>query len=307
MKRLMIPISILTVFAGVACTAEKTITINKTAEGYQFLERGKPVLFYRVKPKQTAKGTHTRSNYCHPIAGLDGNPITEDFPADHLHHRGVFWAWHQVYVGKARIKDMWDCKDFIWDIQDVKIIADNADSAALQATVFWKSPQWEKGEKAFAKESVTIRLYATTDHTRIIDFEIDIIALAKDLRIGGSDNAKGYGGFSTRLVLPRDIKMTDSRGEVKPTRLAVAAGDWVNLGGTLTKGTSGFAIFVHPKNPGGTRKWILRKARSSQNVAYPGRKPVGISMEKPLSLKYRLVIHNKADLKKLFEKFANQD
>ena len=30
----------------------------------------------------------------------DGQVLTEDFPADHLHHRGIFWAWHQVYVGE---------------------------------------------------------------------------------------------------------------------------------------------------------------------------------------------------------------
>jgi AcrR family transcriptional regulator len=34
-----------------------------------------------------------RSCYIHPLYGLDGEVMTEDFPVDHRHHRGVFWAW----------------------------------------------------------------------------------------------------------------------------------------------------------------------------------------------------------------------
>jgi len=48
-------------------SSENTIKIIKTNEGYQFFDAGKPVLFYRVKPKSTEKGTYSRANYCHPV------------------------------------------------------------------------------------------------------------------------------------------------------------------------------------------------------------------------------------------------
>lgn len=107
-------------FAGIV-EAGGTVTVDKINEGYQFSEDGKPVMFYRVKAKLSEKGTHSRANYCHPVHGLDGKVITEDFPNDHLHHRGIFLAWHQVYTGRKRIRDMWDCKEFIWDIEKVKM------------------------------------------------------------------------------------------------------------------------------------------------------------------------------------------
>jgi hypothetical protein len=67
--------------------SEGRMRIVKTDEGYQFFEAQAPVLFYRTAPKATEKGSYSRANYCHPVYGLDGRVVTEDFPKDHLHHR----------------------------------------------------------------------------------------------------------------------------------------------------------------------------------------------------------------------------
>jgi hypothetical protein len=38
-----------------------------------------------------------RSDYIHPLYGLNGEMLTNDWPdADHPHHRGIFWAWLEV-------------------------------------------------------------------------------------------------------------------------------------------------------------------------------------------------------------------
>ena len=52
-----------------------------------------------MKDPKAKDGKLARANYVHPLLDLDGEPLTEDFPADHPHHRGVFWAWHQVRIG----------------------------------------------------------------------------------------------------------------------------------------------------------------------------------------------------------------
>lgn len=77
------------------------------------------------------------------------------------------------------------------------------------------------------------------------------------LRIGGSSDVKGYGGFSTRIVLPADIQTSDSNGPVIPPNTAVTAGDWMNFSGTFGDTVSNFAILVHPSHPGHPRPWIL--------------------------------------------------
>jgi len=40
-----------------------------------------------------------------------------------------------------------------------------------------------------------------------------------------------------------------------------------------------------------TNQWILRQTRSMQNPVFPGREPVAVPRDRPLILKYRLVIH----------------
>jgi hypothetical protein len=284
--------------------SEGRMRIVKTDEGYQFFEAEAPVLFYRTTPKATEEGSYSRANYCHPVYGLDGQILTEDFPKDHPHHRGIFWAWHQVYVGNTPMGDMWACEDFTWDIHTVQILPPQQSAAALKAGVYWKSPRWKNGLEPFAKETVTIRAHQVADNTRLIDFDIGILALEEGLRIGGSNDAKGYGGFSARIILPADIRMTDPNGPVIPQNEAVAAGDWMDFSGTVGNAVSNFAILVHPSNPGHPRRWILRASGSAQNVAYPGREPIPISTTRPLVLRYRLVLHKNADLNLLAGEYS---
>jgi hypothetical protein len=117
------------------------MNIIETDEGYSFLEDGREILFYQRKAK-SLDGRFSRSDYVHPLYSLDGGVITEDFPPDHLHHRGVFWAWHQIWIGDKRIGDGWIAKDISWDVADAKIVSRDSKSAVLKAKVLWKSPLW---------------------------------------------------------------------------------------------------------------------------------------------------------------------
>jgi Family of unknown function (DUF6807) len=291
---------------GLCSASGSEMRVVETDEGYRFCEGEKPVLFYRTAAKATKDGKYARSNYCHPVYGLDGAVLTEDFPADHLHHRGIFWAWHQVYVGQMAMGDMWACEDFTWDIHTVQILPPQPNSAALRAGVTWKSSQWKDGREPFAAETVTIRVHHTSRDMRLIDFDIEILALAEGLRLGGSNDIKGYGGFSTRIVLPADIRMSDPNGPVTPQNTALAAGDWMNFSGTFGATASNFAVMVHPSHPGHPRKWILRASGSAQNVAYPGREPIAVSTKTPLVLRYRLVLHKKVGLNQLFNAYREK-
>jgi hypothetical protein len=203
--------------------------------------------------------------------------------------------------------DMWACENFTWDIRTIQVLPPQQDTAALKAGVYWKSPRWKNGLEPFAKEAVTIRVHQVVDETRLIDFDIEILALEEGLRIGGSNDVKGYGGFSTRIVLPADIQISDPKGPVTPQNTAVAAGDWMDFSGTFGGTASKFAILVHPSNPGHPRQWILRASGSAQNAAYPGREPIPISTTKPLVLQYRLVLHKNADLNRLFSQYGQME
>ena len=84
-------------------------TIELHAEGRSMVrENGQPVLIYNWGD-QCPEGipeNRTRSCYIHPLYGLDGEVLTDDFPGDHLHHRGISMMWPGMKVG-TRSVDHW--------------------------------------------------------------------------------------------------------------------------------------------------------------------------------------------------------
>jgi hypothetical protein len=279
--------------AGTA--AQNPIKISQTDQGFGIAEGQQKVLFYQRQHK-SMDGKYTRANYIHPLYGLDGEILTEDFPADHPHHRGVFWAWHQVWLGDKKLGDGWAAIDFFWDVYDAEILTIDSQSRALRLGVYWKSPLLTDAngkQQAFVKETTTIRVHRLEGDIRKIDLKIELLALKDNMRLGGSEDAKGYGGFTTRIPLPDALAFTGTNGPVEPTNLSVEAGPWLDFSGNLggQGKTSGLAILCHSSSPGYPQRWILRRKGSAQNPVYPGRHPVPLSLEKPLVLRYRLIIH----------------
>ena len=270
------------------------VTMQKKDDGILITDSGKKVLFYQIKPKNK-DGAFSRNNYIHPLYGLDGSVLTEDFPDDHLHHRGIFWAWHQVWINGKRIGDPWEIKGFEQEVDEVEFMAQKDGAGILKTQVLWKSGQWKKeGEKIpYLKENTTITIHPENGNYRKIDFEIRLLALEENLKIGGSEDEKGYSGFSVRMKLPGDVKFTGPAGEITPKITAVESKGYVDVSGSIGKNESngGIVIVDHPDNPGYPQPWILRAKNSMQNPAFPGREPVSVSTRTPLVLKYSLIIH----------------
>lgn len=264
--------------------------------GFLFMEGKDSICFYQKSPIDKA-GKYSRSHYIHPLYGMDNSRLTEDFPADHLHHRGVFWAWHQVLIDQQPISDGWELKNFHQELIDVEFMQQDG-TGYLNTTVDWSSPLWKEGKEAYLQENTTIRMYPKKGNHRQIDFEIRLSALVDGLSVGGSDDEKGYSGFSVRLKLPADVSFFGVNGPVESVNTAVDAGNSMKLiGSFLNKGKKGGVVIKSdPQNPAPSTHWIIRKSTSMQNAAYPGRQPVSIPRDQPLVLKYSLLVFQ-GDLK----------
>ena len=276
----------------------QSINLKFQHDGVLFSEGSEQILFYRSKGIES-QGNYQRPDYVHPLYSLDGEIITEDYPEDHLHHHGIFWAWHQLYIGDKRIGDGWENKDFDWKVLSVKEEEIAGPAKRLVATVHWTSPLWvdKSGSKIpFVTETTRITVHPSKKEYRLIDFEIAMQALEPEVTIGGSEDPKGYGGFSPRIRLPEDIRFSDLNGEITPETNPVTGMGWLDISGSLGRNgkLAGISILSHSDNPGYPNPWILRSRRSMQNAVYPfpGATPVALSENEPTILQYRLVIHN---------------
>lgn len=296
------------IFPVLSFTAE-TITFQGTADGVKVMEGDRQVMFYQTAPK-SHNGEYTRSDYIHPLYGLDGAVLTEDFPEDHLHQRGIYWAWHQIDVNGKRVADQWALEDFQWDLDGVSTDIEPDEYSTLKLTFLWESTNHTDNSgntKPFVREDVRVRIYPTKEQYgskfQTVDFEIGLLALEPRVRIGGSEDVKGYGGFSARIKLPPDMMFLSDSGLVEPKNTAVEAGAWLDFTGSLGRnGTkAGITILTHPSLPEFPPPWILRAQNSMQNPVFPGREPYTLSTDEPLVLRYRLLIHD-GNLKPVFIK-----
>lgn len=284
----LIPV-ILFIFFSFAGKTQVNMVIKQG--GFLFMEGKDSIFFYQRSPKDK-NGEHARCNYIHPLYGTDGSRLTEDFPADHLHHRGIFWAWHQILIDNKPVSDGWELKDFQQKVTNFEFRLQKG-NGLMNTTVEWKSPLWKNGSEAYLKEETKITIYPKSGNYRRIDFEIQLKALTDRLYIGGSDDEKGYSGFSARLKLPADVVFIGAKGLVEPINTAVEAGNSMNINGAFLNGgkRGGVVIWSNPSNPSPSTSWILRKTASMQNAAFPGRKPVAIPFDQPLVLKYTLLVY----------------
>ena len=271
-------------------SAEPTLRWETNDEGVLVREGKSNVLFFQARTK-SLEGIRPRSNYIHPLYGLDGTVLTEDFPDDHLHHRGIFWAWHQMRIGDIAIGDGWAINEFSWDVVKVSPRRNQDGSIAIDSIVEWKSKRWHESRRPVAIENHTILVHPTQRDIRMIDIQVSIQAVEQETVIGGSEDEKGYGGFSLRVQLPKDIQFVSQNGIETPQKTSVAASPWMSMIGSFSADLqSAITVFCHPDSAGYPQRWILRSQRSMQNPVWPGREPRHLSVDKPLRLRYRVLV-----------------
>ena len=285
-------------------------TTIQSDEGIEILEKGKKVLFYQQRPK-SLDGKYERAGYVHPLYSLNEKIITEDFPEDHPYHRGIFWAWTQIVLNDKKIADGWISENISWKPTKLKV-KNRKKYVILQSEMIWNAkPGYNNNPTGIVKENTKITVHKSTGQYRAIDFDIHLSALVDSLKIGGSDDVKGYGGFCLRLKLPKDISFVSDNTAITPKETAITAGPWMDFTGSFegpSMSKTGVAVFCNQPLRD-QQLWILRKETSMQNIPYPGRTPITLP-GKGLRLKYRIIIHNgdmsNDDLEKLYQQYIHK-
>lgn len=298
---------IFTLVLGQGLGFAQDLAFEKEEDGIHLMEDGKPRFFYQTETK-SKDGQYPRANYIHPLYGLNGEVLTEDFPADHLHHHGLFWAWHQLYAEGERVGDPWISEGVSWEVKKTSTDVHN-NKAIIEAEVLWIQ---DTKQRPVLREDLIITYENLDDEAFAVTFDIKLTALVEGVRVGGSEDEKGYGGFSPRFILPEDISFHSTQGKVEPNNLPVQAGPWMNMQGSFgssANGPSGIVIMGEPDQLPSYQGWILRNAKSMQNMAFPGRDPLSIERGKSLSFRNQILVHkglSQKEIQKYYNRFQAQ-
>ncbi len=153
-------------------------------------------------------------------------------------------------LNDKKIADGWTCENISWNPVNVKV-KKRKENVRPQFEVIW-NVEPEHNPTAIVRENTKITVYKSTTQYRIIDFDIHLFALVDSLKIGGSDDIKGYGGFCLRLKLPKNVSFVSKNKEVMPQEAAVEAGPWMDLRGSFDNETSpktGVVVFCNSLIP----------------------------------------------------------
>ena len=127
-----------------------------------------PVLVYNFgQIKRTgAAAAGNRASYVHPIYGLDGEVLTDDFPKDHYHHHGLFWGWPHVTIG-GKDYDFW--KMHGTEIKFKRWLSKEADAKGATLAV---ENEWMVGDKPVVREEARLFVHPATAEGRLMDVRL---------------------------------------------------------------------------------------------------------------------------------------
>jgi len=251
-------------------------------------EAGKTVLVYRTKPLDPA-AEPGRSNYVGALYAPDGTALTEDRPGDHPHQRGVWWAWMKVQTGGKTVADGWYMKGLSYSLREKKFLGDAEGGGTLTVDVDWIVNSGP--EVAYvARETTKVTVRPLKGGARRVEFDTTITSRVDSLGLGGSEDDRGFGGFSIRLVDPEHLTFASGGKTIVPNGAAITAGS--NMGFAWTgEAAPAWAVGLACKANGqAVTRWMLYSDRSMQNCVFPGRAPLVLKQGEALHLQETLVI-----------------
>ena len=226
-----------------------------------------------------------RSNYIHPVWGLEGEMLTRDWPEGaHPHHRGIYWAWPEVEYG-SEMGDLHALQTvFARPTGELEYI-NGPVFAQIIAENLW---MWEDVEP-IVREHTLIRAYKASSASRVIDMAFKFVALKEGITFA-TRGKNSYGGLNIRMQLPesQEISYFTGESELKPIRA------WSDLSGKFkgAESFSGLMVLQHQDNPDYPGDWVEYPNLSWLQPTFPASGTrYSLVKNEPLILRYRLVVH----------------
>ena len=281
-------------------------------------------------------GPYDRSSYIHPVWTPAGKVITGDFSPEHIHQRGIFFAWTKAVFGELETE--------FWGLGQSagRILVDDLGPSVMDGPVFACIVVYNKGHvegRTYFKEIWVIRIYALSEED-IWLFDVHIHQVPTDPQKPQSPPKKAvsmvlpkiyYGGMSFRgpsewlgfnskdvaraiasgvefkdvKWLPPDVSLDVLTDEGRDRK----SGDrnsarWIDYTGPLGDDWGGLVMFDHPSNPRYPTPLRVHPELPYFCYALVQNESYTVSSNEPLNLVYRFLIHSGRPRQQVNERFA---
>ncbi len=303
---------LLSVALPAAAEPTYTLTPDKEKLGQELkTPDGRTVLRYMTKRPAETKLTANSVCCLFPLNTPAGVRAVDFAPSDHPHHRGVFLAWHATDVGSRA--DFWGWGEMaptegrVIENRAVELAHADAKQAKFKVHNEWMAD----GKKAIDEHSeVVVR---EEGPAYVVDLTYKLTPTEKVTL-----ERSAFGGFCVKarkdgkaeFAGPEDVSSLKPPHYLKPETDWPAA-DWYNYTIKLNEPAGekkiekiGVTVVDHPNNPPTT--WHNLKGISMINPCIVAPAAVSFTKDKPLVLRYRLVVHDGPLQKELTEKLSKE-
>jgi hypothetical protein len=231
--------------------------VQLTREGDRLLisSVGRQVLVYQMQPGELPgsdiKPVFKRGGYIHPVFAPSGRSITDDFPADHRHHHGIWWAWTKTEF-EGRHPDFWNVADGTGNVEFVAVDSTwsgqiHAGFKARTRSVDVSAPKPvtalnEEWEVTVYRVGQGKNAYSMFDLVSTQDCATTSPLVLPEYRYGGL----GFRGHREWLDKNNCFFLT-SEGKDRSNGTGTRA-RWCHIGGRIGGEFAGIAILDHPSN-----------------------------------------------------------
>lgn len=202
---------------------------------------------------------YERSGYIHPLCTPGGCDVTDDFPPDHAHQHGVFFAWVKATFDGHGV-DFWNQRGGTGGVAHHRLLGqcNGPVFAEFQVALQHSDLTAPAGPRPVLVETWTVRLYHV-DQAYLIDLESQqSCAGNQPLAI----HKHHYGGLAirgSRHWFDADAEREKRKGQ--PSQFLTSEGKgrvegnhtrpvWVSLSGLVDGRPCGLAVMGHPSNHG---------------------------------------------------------
>ena len=308
-----------------ATGAAPTYTLVSVTNGMQLKTPDGRVVFDYLTTKPEGVPLASPSVACfHPLLTPTGERVTALAPDDHLHHRGMYLAWHDsefrqpintdkrtatspLYGWNITKADFWGWGVYaprdgrVIQNASVKLVSADATRARIEI-----HNDWTVGKRKMLDETTDVTV-AEREGVYLIDLSFRLAPVVEYLL-----NRQSFSGFNVQARKDGQSYFTNAAGPVaypdpfySSPELNWPASPWYGYVITLVTGkTVGVAVLDHPTNPYSTwhnsrTLWML-----NPNIAATG--PFTIRPDAPLTLRYRVVVHDGPTPTALVQKFSDE-